>query len=158
MPQYKLLTTSYVPRRPGETPELLPAGTEITFDGNPGTNLDAMDDDGAAKQAAYFRSKGITREIAIRRAKVLTEGGFDSEGAMAKLMGEPPAPTKPIEGGTPQPVTAHIPIPDYWEKLPPEKLIELAAKLGAPIETTTKAEARDWIRREVEARALTAKG
>lgn len=157
MPQYKLLAMSHIARKPGDMPELLPAGTEIEFGGNPGTNLEPMDDAGAARQEAYFKSKGITREVAVRRRRVLDEGGFDHEGAMGKLMGEPQPGPGQQPGGTPQPVTDHVAIPDDFETWADwQKIVILAARLGAPEECRTKADAVAWIKKVQAERAAKA--
>lgn len=39
LPKYTLMRRSFIPRAPGEPCEMLAAGTEITFEGKPGSNL-----------------------------------------------------------------------------------------------------------------------
>lgn len=46
MAKYKLLLSSYIPRKPGGQPERLPVGAEIEFDGVPGSNLELIEGSG----------------------------------------------------------------------------------------------------------------
>ena len=100
MPTYKVLSDSYINDR------LVPASTDdapvlVAYDGNPGANLEPVDDEGRARQAAYFAARGRTAEEA-----------------------------------------------DRLHHVPP-----LAARLGAPVDVTTRAAAETIIKAELARRA-----
>lgn len=70
MAKYKLLLSSYIPRKPGGQPERLPVGAEIEFDGVPGSNLELVS--GKPKDE---------REELVRKAKSMRVKGVDFDKA-----------------------------------------------------------------------------
>lgn len=57
MARYKLLAKSFIPRAPGQEAVLLPAGTEIEFEGNPGSNLELVKGEKAPDPLVALRRK-----------------------------------------------------------------------------------------------------
>ena len=145
MPRYKVLQKSYIDGRMYEASTDEGAVYVDGYEGNPGPNLEPVDDEGRARQAAYYKSRGMTLPQANRMKRVLTEGAFD-ENVLGAV--KTPVPTC----GTPPPVVDHVAIPADWATLDAGKTMALAAKLGAPTDVTTRAAAQAFIKTEVDKR------
>jgi hypothetical protein len=148
MPTYKVLADSYINDR------FVPASTDdatvfVDYDGNPGTNLEPTDEDGRARQTAYFAARGRTLQEAHRLRSVLIEDATDLRSLGAGHAVAPP----PVASA----VVHHVPIPRDWAKLDAARIIALAARLGAPQEVATRAAAATFIKAELDRRTGTAR-
>lgn len=84
MPKYRVLELSFINAR------LIPAGEEIEFDGDPGPNLEPLDDEAHEAKRVYVEVKEPAR-IAKMAADVGTSGIGDQEAfikALAKANAE----------------------------------------------------------------------
>lgn len=143
MPTYKVLAASYIHDLlyPASTPA---AEVFVEYDGCPGSNLEPIDDEGRARQAAYFADKGQTVQEAADRRHVSISGGDALQRIGIEAMAVPPPASA---------VVHHVPIPAGWTKLDTGRTVALAARLGAPPETTTRPAAAAFIRAELARRA-----
>jgi hypothetical protein len=132
MPLYKVLAASYLNNRlyPASAPG---ADVFVDYAGDPGTNLEPTDDEGRARQAAYFATRGQTAASATERQRL-----------GAEVLAVPP----------PASVAAHhVPIPPNWTTFDTARLVALAARLGAPPEIARRDQAIAFIQAEAARRA-----
>lgn len=137
---YRLLEKSYFNGEVVNVPEDGPAPM-IEYDGHPGTNLEAVCDEGRRRKAIYANLKRRSEDD-MRRAKLRA---VMAEFGEVIPMAPPPAPV-------PEPV--FVPIPDDWESFKAGRLVLLASKLGAPDDCDTGPAASEFIKGVVEARAV----
>ena len=125
MPRYRLHTATFIQDR------LYPAGSEVEYDGIPGSALEPLDDEGWARFHAHIKQRAEQKRSPFRFL---------------------PFPVKPLEEVE---TSKSQPIPDGWEKLKGLPLTLLARKLGAPRLIKTE-DARKYIEGEIARRATVA--
>ncbi|MBX3502798.1 MAG: hypothetical protein KF889_25415 [Alphaproteobacteria bacterium] len=141
--RYRLKATSYV----DGVMRVVPPETEVfvEYAGNPGLEMVPTDADGERRQAAYFKSKGITMQTAVARRDSLAGGEVE-------VFMPPPGSTPVPAPFTPPQPAAVVPIPDGWEKGNAGSIILLASKLGAPDTVNTAAASTEFIKAEIARR------
>lgn len=104
MPKYVVLEPSYLPIGPGEISPGVPqpsrifqAGEEIDYDGLPGRNLQAIDDEGKVKQAEYNDSLEKLRSDRLRDFPPESQAAAE---AFAKMLAEERAKDKDAMAAT----------------------------------------------------------
>lgn len=102
-------------------------GEVIEYAGVPGSKLTPIDDEAVAAKAAAGAGRG--------------------QGA-----GRPAPSLLPVNVNPEKPKLVHI--PDEWEELPPERRINLARQLGAPVKGTKTKQADEFIKAEIANRAV----
>jgi len=141
--RYRLKETSYV----DGVMRVVRPDTEVFVDyaGHPGMAMVPTDAEGERRQAAYFKSKGMTIDAAVKRRGSLT-------GGESEIYMPPPGSTPVAAPFTPPQPAALVPIPDGWDKGNAGSIVLLASKLGAPDTVNTAAASTEFIKAEIARR------